>query len=64
MATTPDDRPEYTKTERVIAAVERVTSTNYSRVLTAIAAGLCVGFDRPPFAVALSIVVYVTGGKK
>jgi len=64
MATTPDDRPEYTKAERVIAAVERVTSTNYSRVLTAVASGLCVGIDRPSLAVALSIFVYVTGGKK
>lgn len=64
MATTPDERPEYTKTERVIAAAQKVASTNYGRVLTAIAAGLCVGVDRPSVAVALSIFIYVTGGKK
>jgi hypothetical protein len=64
MATTPDERTEVTRTQRVVEATKKVVSNNTSRFLTALAAGLCVGVDRPTVAVGLSLLIYVIGGKK
>jgi hypothetical protein len=64
MATTPDERQETTRTQRVVEATKKVVSNNSGRFLTALAAGLCVGVDRPTVAVGLGLLIYVIGGKK
>lgn len=64
MATTPDEKPQITRTQRVVEATQKVVSNNTSRFLTALAAGLCVGVDRPTVAVGLGLLIYVIGGKK
>jgi hypothetical protein len=48
----------------VVEATKKVVSNNTSRFLTALAAGLCVGVDRPTVAVGLGLLIYVIGGKK